>query len=191
MTGENQTAKPNEWWVRQSHPVVDRVIDLVEPLLAAEGFELVDIEYILGAGATLRLYVDVAGRVKNGSFGTPDDGITIDQLTSLTRLLSDAMDVSDPIKSSYKMEVSSPGLDRPLARHRDFDVAVGQQVRIKTNTKIDGRARFFGELVAVENSAVCLDIEGEQLTIPTDAIAKARLKYEPAKPEKGRGRSRS
>jgi len=177
------------WLVPPRDPVAALVIELVEPLLEGEGFSLVHLEYRGGNKAKLRVFVDRAGR--RADAGDDGLGVTINDLTALTRLLSDSLDVADPVPSNYELEVSSPGLDRPLARRCDFEAVVGQLLSVKTSTKFEGRRRFNGELVRVEDEAVALRVDGQDVSVPADLIAKANLEYRPPARRAGSRRSRS
>lgn len=177
------------WLVPPRDPVAVRVVDVVEPLLAREGFALVDLEYRPVGRASLRLYVDRAGR--RADAGDDGEGVTLDDLTDLTRLLSDTLDVVDPIPGPYELEISSPGLDRPLTRRSDFEAVVGHNVRVRTAVKIVGRRRFAGELLRVDAGALALRVDGNEIELPVDEIASAHLEYRPTTPSRHRGRSRS
>lgn len=177
-TGESMTGV--NWRVRQSDRVVQRVAALIEPLLAAEGFALIDLEYQLGGRATLRVFADRAGRSAVAAQIDPSGAITIEQLSSLSRLISDAIDVDDPIEGRYHLEVSSPGLERPLARREDFASAIGHEVSVKTVERIGDRQKFRGVLTGVDDSGIVVSVDGQAATIPAAAIAKAFLTYPPA-----------
>jgi ribosome maturation factor RimP len=185
----------NPLWIRQRHAVVDRVVRVVEPLLVAEGFELVDLEFQRSGRATVRIFVDVAGRERFADVNAgevPDVGVTLEQLSHLTRLLSDALDVADPLESRYELEVSSPGVERSLAHRRDFERARGLLVQVRTHDKVEGQQRFKGVLVAVDEQGIQVQEDQKTTAIPVAQLAKARLVYAPAKPERpARKRARS
>ena len=189
MAAGEADKKNGVWLLPPRDPVAALVIELVEPLLEGEGFSLVHLEYRGGKQAKLRIFVDRAGR--GADAGDDGLGVTIKDLTALTRLLSDALDVADPVPSNYELEVSSPGLDRPLARKRDFEAVVGQLLSVRTSDKIEGRRRFSGELVRVEDEAVALRVDGQDVSLPADMIAKANLEYRPPARRAGGRRSRS
>ncbi|MDP6777465.1 MAG: ribosome maturation factor RimP [Candidatus Latescibacteria bacterium] len=139
------------------------VEELLDPFLAEKGVELV--ELMLSGGARrrmLRLYVD------------RPDGITIGECAALSRSIGDLLDTHDPIDGSYVLEVSSPGLDRPLKSSRDYHRAVGQVVRLIVN----GRGELTGALLSCDDEGVVLEGEDGQQTIPFDDIAKANLHFE-------------
>lgn len=178
------TADPNNpLWIRQHHAVVDRVAAVVEPLLAGEGFELVDIEFQRSGRATVRLFVDLQGRERFADVNqgeVPEAGITLEQLSHLTRLLSDALDVADPLQSRYELEVSSPGVERSLAHRLDFERARGLLVQVRTHDKIEGQQRFKGVLLAVDDSSIQVQEDQKTATIPVAQLARVRLVYAPA-----------
>ncbi len=146
---------------------------MVEPVIQSRGLELVFVEYVTERGRRiLRLYV-----------GSDDDGggrgVSLGELTSLSRELSALLDVEDPIPNAYDLEVSSPGLDRPLVRARDFTRFAGRLVKIRTSDPVAGRRHFRGRLVGLDQDDVVVDVEGAgELRIPYVAIKRARLEYE-------------
>lgn len=160
--------------------VHDRVITTVEPLVEAMGVELVDVE-VAGSGRSrmVRLYVDREG------------GVDLETIAEVSREVSPALDADDPFSGSYTLEVSSPGLERPLRTPEHFRRVVGETVSLKTHAEVDGARRHQGELVEVDGDGVTLDVDGARRHLRFDEIAKARTVFEwgPApKPGKG-GRS--
>ncbi|MBI1985094.1 MAG: ribosome maturation factor RimP, partial [Rhodospirillales bacterium] len=101
--------------------------------------------------------------------------ITVDDCAQVSRAISAILDVEDPIKSAYTLEVSSPGIDRPLVRIGDFQRFRGFQARIETNRPIDGRRRFKGRLLGVEGNRVRIEVEGGEVTLPHPDIQRAKL----------------
>lgn len=148
--------------------IVDRVRSLAEPILADRGLELVDLEFRReGRGWTLRLYMDRAG------------GVTLDDCQRVSQELGDHLDVADLIPYSYNLEVSSPGLDRPLTRDADFLRFAGKAARITTSEAIQGQRNFHGRLAGLADGEVLLDLaDGRQARIPPGLIARARLEIE-------------
>jgi ribosome maturation factor RimP len=148
--------------------VVARVEELVQPLLEAQGAELVDLEYARprrGRG-TLRLFVDRPG------------GITLAELTRISRVVGDLLDVHDVVPGSYNLEVSSPGLTRALKKPRDYQRSVGRLVRVTTRGPWEGRQVHCGILEGLADEQVCLK-EGDRLIcIPFQEIARARLEID-------------
>jgi len=145
--------------------LVSRLEELIQPFLEAQGAELVDLEYARPrrGRAILRLFVDRTG------------GITIAELTRISRVVGDLLDVHDMIPGSYTLEVSSPGLTRALKNPRDYQRYVGRLVRITTRTPWEGRQVHSGILQGLKDDQVCLK-EGERLlNIPLSEVARARL----------------
>lgn len=146
--------------------LAERVEALLAPVAQREGLELVAVET---AGATkhpvIRVLLDCEG------------GITLDVIVAANRWISEVLDAEDPIPSTYTLEVSSPGVDRPLRTIADFERFIGHVAVVKT-TPIEGRARFTGEIVGTDESSVTLDVDGETVRVPIGAVSKARLKGE-------------
>ena len=137
---------------------------MLEPGVKALGFELVDTELSGGAGqAVLRVYID------------HPRGINVDDCARVSRQLSAILDVEDPIAGHYMLEVSSPGLDRPLVMRADFERYRGETVKIKTHEPIMGRRNFTGRLAAIEGERVTVDVDGESYDLPLAGIQRARL----------------
>lgn len=145
--------------------VVARVSSIAIPLLAELGLELVDVEFRREAGGwILRLYLDRSG------------GVTLGDCQRVSEELSDLLDVERLIDHPYTLEVSSPGLNRPLRRESDFLRFMGQRARISTSQVIAGRRRFLGVLRGYEDGGISLEQEdGTVVVIPYALIAKARL----------------
>ena len=121
--------------VSKAHIVIKQVADLVEPILGEMRFELVDVEYLSKHGRwVLRLYVDREG------------GVTIDDCARLSGEIGDLIDVKDVIKHEYVLEISSPGLNRPLKKERDFIWATGKRVKVRMVEAVNGRRNFTGYL---------------------------------------------
>lgn len=148
--------------------LVDKVKQIAEPMLRSLGLELVEVEY---AGSqrsgTLRVFID------------KEKGVTLDDCEKVSRYLSQALDVEDPIPHHYTFEVSSPGLDRPLRKRDDFIRSVGKKVKIKTSTPIDNQKVFAGRLADFKEEKMVLHLEGgKEVIIPLDQITQARLEVE-------------
>ena len=141
------------------------IATLIEPAVAARGFELVRVTMLAGARQTLQVMVERA------------DGETVgvDDCAELSRMVSALLDVEDPIVGAYDLEVSSPGIDRPLTRRKDFERFAGFEAKLELSEARQGRRRFRGRLLGLEGAAVRLDAEGEVLTLPLDAIRRAKL----------------
>lgn len=148
--------------------VVERVRAIAEAILAERGLELVEVEFQREArGWILRLYMDRPG------------GVTLEDCQRVSEELGDHLDVEDLVDHPYHLEVSSPGLDRPLTRDRDFAGFAGKAARITTREPIEGQRNFRGRLAGLASGAVLLDLaDGRQVRIPRGLIVKARLEIE-------------
>jgi ribosome maturation factor RimP len=145
-----------------------RLAEIIGPVIEDLGFELVRIRLQSGKTATLQIMAD-----------RPDGGINVDDCADISTAVSAVLDVEDPIEDNYHLEVSSPGIDRPLTRMKDFDLWEGYEARIETSEQIDGRKRFKGVLAGTEGDEVLLNIEegGEVQTIGLnfDWLSDAKL----------------
>lgn len=145
----------------------DNLINLFTPAIEGMGYELVGVEYLhkggSGGGGLLRIYID------------NPDGITLEDCSRVSHQVSGILDVEDPIRENYNLEVSSPGLDRPLFGRRDFQRFAGNRVTLKLRTKISGQRRFKGELQGIDDDDVLLAVDDEVFRLPLDQIDKARL----------------
>ena len=145
-----------------------RLADIITPVIEGLGFELVRIRLQGGKTATLQIMAD-----------RPDGGINVDDCADISTAVSAVLDVEDPLEDNYHLEVSSPGIDRPLTRMKDFATFEGYEVRLETNQPIDGRKRFKGLLAGTEGDEVLLNIEeaGETHTIGLnfDWLSDAKL----------------
>lgn len=145
--------------------VVERVKSIAIPLVTELDLELVDVEFRREAGGwILRLYIDKR------------DGITLDDCQRVSEELGDLLDVENPIHHPYNLEVSSPGLNRPLCREADFLRFAGQRARVTTSQAVEGQRRFLGVLRGCEDGRVVLEREdGTVVFLPYALISKARL----------------
>jgi ribosome maturation factor RimP len=141
----------------------ERLITLLEPAVAAMGFELADIDLYLGRRGVLRLYIDRAG------------GVTVDDCQRVSQQVGALLDVEDPLPGSYTLEVSSPGFDRRLRTQAHFERFVGERVRIELRDAREGRRNFTGRLTGVESGNALLEVDGEVCQLPLNDIAVARL----------------
>lgn len=142
---------------------VPNIEQLLLPGAEALGYELVAVEMSGGDSSILRIYIDT------------ENGVTVDDCTKASRQFSAILDVEDPISNKYTLEVSSPGMDRPLAKPEHFQQVVGQDVKIKMTTLINGRRRFTGELIEANDEFAVVEVDGEQSELPYDQMDKARL----------------
>lgn len=137
---------------------------LLKPTIESMGFELWAVEYMpAGRHSTLRLFVD------------KESGITVDDCADVSRQVSAVLDVEDPIDAAYNLEVSSPGLDRPLIKKEHFERYQGKTVRLRTATAILGRKKFKGPMTQVSDEGIVVEVDGELYEIPFDLIDKANL----------------
>jgi ribosome maturation factor RimP len=144
---------------------IKQVTELIEPTLRDMGFELVRVLMSGGQRPTLQIMVE------RGDYAPP----TLDDCAEVSHAVSALLDVADPLPGAYRLEVTSPGIDRPLVRRADYERFAGCEARLETELPIDGRRRFRGRLLGLAGDQVRLALpEGEQL-IPLDAIKKARL----------------
>lgn len=145
-----------------------RLADIVGPAIEGMGYELVRIRLMGGKTRTLQIMAD-----------RPDGGINVEDCAQISTAVSAILDVEDPVEDNYILEVSSPGIDRPLTRLKDFEVWKGWEARIETSELIDGRRRFKGTLVGTEGEEVLIEIEeaGEPVTIGLrfDWLSDAKL----------------
>jgi ribosome maturation factor RimP len=145
-----------------------RLAGIVGPVIEGLGFELVRLRLMGGNTKTLQIMAD-----------RPEGGIDVDDCGRISTAVSAVLDVEDPIEEAYNLEVSSPGIDRPLTRLKDFDIWQGHEARIETTEMIDGRKRFKGRLAGTEGDEVLVEIDeqGEEVTIGLkfDWLSDAKL----------------
>ncbi len=145
-----------------------KIAALAESVAGEYGVEVVDVE-IAGSlrRPTLRLFIEKSG------------GVTLEDCERVSRAMSAVLDVEDPIKSAYVLEVSSPGLERPLKKLKDFEASVGKVARIITRESIDMQNFFVGRITEVSGTTIILTMKNDtKMTIPLEQIAKARLEIE-------------
>lgn len=149
---------------------MDRVRDAIGAVVSREGFELVEVELAQDRGrAILRLYIDTVPP------GTKERGVTVDHCQHVSRIVGDLLDVENIIDGEYNLEVSSPGIFRPLTKPEHFERAQGERVKVKTYEKIDGRKVFTGLLKAKNETALVIEIDGKDFLVPVQNVAKANL----------------
>lgn len=143
--------------------ITERLEDLLKPSINALGYELVTIELTgSGGGEILRIYID------------QDDGITVNDCAKVSRQVSAVLEVEDPAASAYTLEVSSPGLDRPLVKPDDFQRYVGEKIRARVYEAVLGRKNFTGKLVSADDELVVIEVDNEQYELAYQNIDKAR-----------------
>jgi ribosome maturation factor RimP len=149
----------------------EKIRQLIEPVLEEENMDLIDIECLrMKTRWIVRIFLDKEG------------GITLDDCSGISRQVGDILDVYDIPPDPYTLEVSSPGLDRPLTRDKDFIKYRGCKVRIRTDEKIDGIRNFHGELIDYltedGKKILMINVAGKTYCIPRDSVVKAHLEYE-------------
>jgi len=137
--------------------------DLLEPSATALGYDLVAVEMAGSDSAILRVFIDST------------NGIGVEDCAKASRQFGAVLDVEDPISNKYTLEVSSPGLDRPLVTIEHFQNAIGEKIKVRLMSPQDGRRRFKGVVHTVEDNIVTVDVDGEQFALPIDDMDKARL----------------
>jgi len=142
---------------------VPHIEELLLPGAEALGLELVAVELSGGDTSIVRIYID-----------TPN-GVTVEDCAKASRQFSAILDVEDPISNKYTLEVSSPGMDRPLAKLQHFQAVVGQDVKIKMTTLVNGRRRFTGELIEATEEFAVVEVDGEQSELPYSDMDRARV----------------
>jgi ribosome maturation factor RimP len=141
-----------------------RLADIVGPVIEGMGFELVRIRLMGGKTRILQIMAD-----------KPDGGIDVDDCGQISTAVSAVLDVEDPVEDNYVLEVSSPGIDRPLTRLKDFDIWSGWEARIETTELIDGRRRFKGTLAGIEGDEVLINIEEGTVGLKFEWLSDAKL----------------
>lgn len=143
------------------------LLEVIESHARDKDVEIVTLE-IVGAkkAPTIRVYIDT------------DHGVGFDELAAAQSWINDLMDEVDPFPGAYTLEVSSPGIDRPLRTPEHFVRFAGERAVVKTNGPIDGRSNFTGDIAAADEETVVMDCDGERVEIPLSSIKRAHLKGE-------------
>ena len=150
-----------------SDDILESVKRIAEPVVTAEGMDLVEAEYgNEGGGLTLRLYIDKEG------------GVTLDDCSNISGQVGQLIELNDLMLHPYTLEVSSPGLNRPLKKEEDFVKYEGKLVRLKVRNPVDGRRNFRGRLLGYEQGTVTIDVGDEIVSLPLNEIRKANLVHE-------------
>ncbi|MCF8002510.1 MAG: ribosome maturation factor RimP [Halanaerobiales bacterium] len=148
--------------------IADEVTGIAAPIVETQGLKLVDVEYIKeGSTWTLRIFIE-----------NPDGELKIEDCERISKILSDRLDKKDPIDESYLLEVSSPGLERPLNDLEDYEKHKGNLIKVKTYAPLNGTKEFIGKIIGIENNEVSLEREGKNkgvIKIPFTKIAHAHL----------------
>jgi ribosome maturation factor RimP len=144
----------------------DTLTTLLQPVVEGLGYELWELEYQPGRGnGLLRIYIDTEAH----------SGITVDDCERVSRAVSDVLDAQDPIPGNYTLEVSSPGIERPLRTARHFAPYPGEQVFVEMVHVVDERRRFKGRLVAADEQTIEVEVDGRTHRLPIAGIRKAHL----------------
>ncbi len=141
-----------------------RLAEIISPVIEDMGFELVRLRLMSGKEITLQVMAD-----------RPDGGINVDDCSEISTAISAILDVEDPILDTYNLEVSSPGIDRPLTRLKDFDMFEGYEAKLETEELIDGRRRFKGLLAGIEGSEILINVEEGTIGLEFDWLTEAKL----------------
>jgi len=164
MSKENRLSIPGNG----PQPVADRLQEIISPILWTLGLELVDVVCVgQGSRAVVRVLIDKSG------------GVSIADCEQAHKALGPALDVADPFPHAYTLEVSSPGLDRPFKRSRDYQRAIGKEVSLKLRQPLEGQWKVTGQLMHVDEQAVVLAVAGSRIPqtvrLSRDMIAEAKL----------------
>ncbi|MEM8658115.1 MAG: ribosome maturation factor RimP [Pseudomonadota bacterium] len=141
-----------------------RLAAIVQPTIESMGYELVRLRFMGGKTPRLQIMAD-----------TPEGGIEVDDCAKISRAVSAHLDVEDPIEGEYALEVSSPGIDRPLTRLKDFEAFEGYEVRLQTEALIAGRKKFKGQLRGVQDGEVLIEIAEGTIGLEFDWLVDAKL----------------
>jgi ribosome maturation factor RimP len=161
LTSQEEKVDPSREIARQT---IEAVWRIASPVCDAEGMELVHIEFQREpSGRILRLYIDKPG------------GVHLEDCVTISRQIGDLLDVAYDVKGPYTLEVTSPGIHRPLGKRADFDRFKGSRVKVRTSVPLEGRSNYTGMLVGIEKEEVLVVVDGVTHRIPYENIAKARL----------------
>lgn len=152
------------FWSRQLAKFEQQLTDMLRPAVEETGKELLGLEFV-GAGkhSVLRIFID------------HENGITVDDCAEVSRQVSAILDVEDPINSEYNLEVSSPGLDRPLFELSHYQQVIGETIQVKLAIPLNGRRKFKGTLEQIENDTLYVNVDGETYPLVFNNIDKANL----------------
>jgi len=166
-SSSERSVRGRQWTVgdvkhmRRVSPGIESVI---EPVVSGLGYEFVGAQFGQAEnGQTLRVYIDT------------ENGVVVEDCVAVSKQLSAVLDVEDTIKSAYQLEVSSPGIDRPLFNATQFAQQVNEVVKVKMAVAVDGRRNFKGQLVAVEGDEVIIEVDGIDYTLPVNDIEEAYM----------------
>ena len=142
---------------------VEQLTELLAPVVEDLGFVLWGIEHIQGRGAVLRVYID------------HEDGISVDNCAAVSHEVSGVLDVEDPIPGEYSLEVSSPGMDRPMFDIAQYADYIGEDVQLKLLAPVSGKRKMTAAIVAVDGETLVVELDGDTLRIPYSQVDRARL----------------
>jgi len=146
-------------------PKVEKIENLIEPIIDREGLELIDIELKREAiGLVLRILID-----------TKEGGISLDEIAKASQSIGKALDETDVIEQKYTLEVSSPGIERPLTKPEHFKRFIGSNVLVKTDKPVGNRRKFKGELIEASDEGIVVKVDDERYEIPYGNVSKAHL----------------
>ncbi len=140
--------------------------DLIEPVVQGAGYDLVRVLTVGQTNPTLQVMIENSDHKTN---------ITVDDCAKVSKLLSAMLDEKDPIESEYSLEVSSPGLDRPLTKLEHFVRFCGYEIKLETEEKVNNRKRFKGKIISVTDDNIVMETNSEEYTIPFSVVNKAKL----------------
>ena len=141
----------------------DELRELLGPVVSSLGYEFWGLEYIQGRGAVLRIFID------------HENGISVDDCATVSHQVSGVLDVEDPIPGEYNLEVSSPGMERPLYTLDQWSRFIGEPVQVKLLAPLAGKRKFTGNIEAVNGEEILVNVEGESLTVPFAQVDRATL----------------
>jgi ribosome maturation factor RimP len=148
----------------------DALMRLLEPPIEALDYELVDIEFAReGRGGILRIFIDRRA-------GDAASSITVDDCARVSHAVGQVLEIEDPIKGHYTLEVSSPGFDRILRKRAHFERFIGQRIVAEMKLAVDGRRRFVGMLKSIADESIVVEVDGQAYGLPLERIQKARLR---------------
>ena len=141
-----------------------RLAEILTPVIEGMGFELVRLRFMGGKTKTVQIMAE-----------RPEGGIDVDECAAISTMVSATLDVEDPVEDAYTLEVSSPGIDRPLTRLKDFETFEGYEAKLETTDLIDGQRRFKGELAGVDGDEVLINLEAGTIGLKFDWLSDAKL----------------
>ena len=147
-----------------------RIREVAEPVLTGLGYDLVALELTVEHGRKIvRLYIDRLGDASDRS------AVGIEDCVAATRELSPVFDVAEVMEGRWELEISSPGINRPLARPQDFERYAGQKVAVRTFEKVGDRRNFLGTLLGMDGEEIRIDVDGQERRVPLAEVMKAHL----------------